>query len=246
MLLWSGMYTSDEIQAAVGKLIKTTVASPIDPLGAKQVDITFTDLQEAAAGVFVLEFDAPFYIAYLAAQKVQEQVAATQSIIDQLLEESQILNRLTTPIQDLSNLGNAAAALGALGTAVGARAEGFDDINQVPAFRRYVQNLQSFLDAYGPNVKKGGEVVPTPSQARADLPSLLSNLINQMGELVRVVNLLAAAIDDFSALHLPQVIAGSIINNAQAVLDEYLADLADQTPTDRLDNLRALILDILA
>lgn len=239
------MYTSDEIQAAVSKLVQTTVQAPTDPLGSTQTDVTFSDLQEAAAGVFVLQFDAPFYIAYLAAQRVREQVLAAQQTIDQLLEESQILNRYTVPIQDISALGNASAALQALNDAVTARQQGFDDINKVPAFRRYVQNLTSFLDAYGPNIKRVGDIVPTPQQAQLDLPGLLAQLQNQMQELVRAINLLANALEDFSALRLPQLVAGSILTNAQSVLDGYIQDLGGKAPEKRLEGLRGIVLDLL-
>jgi hypothetical protein len=240
------VYTAEEVQAAVSKLVQTTVSTPADQLGVRRSDVTFSSLQEAAAGVFVLFADAPFYVAHLAARRIAEQVQDAQETLDALLDASEALGRLVTPIEDISGLGNAQVALQDLGSAVAARTTGFRDLDNVSAFRRYVAGLGSFLDQYGSNIKQGGEVVDTPQSARDKLAGLYRELVTQYQELVRTVTFLHDAIDDFSALHLPQVIANGVIGRAQGVLDDYIGTLGAQTPEERLEGLRALVLDLLA
>lgn len=240
------MYTAEEIQDAVSKLVQTTVSTPTDPLGVRRPDATFSSLQEAAAGVFVLFADAPFYVAHLAARRIAEQVQLAQDTLDALLDASQALGRLVIPITDVTGLGNARVALGDLSTAVAARQTGFRDINQVSAFRRYMAGLGSFLDAYGGNIKQAGEVVDTPASAQGKLAGLYDQLVGQYQELVRTVQLLHDAIDDFSALELPQLVAQGVMGRAQEILDDYIGTLGAQTPDERLDGLRELVLDLLA
>lgn len=240
------MYTSAEIQASVEKLIRTTVSTPVDSLGARRTDITFTELQEAAAGIFILYVNAPLYVAHLASRRVEELVEATDATLSELLDTTRDLSRTTRPVDNLTGLGNAEVALSDLNRAVGGRDTGFPDIEQVPAFRRYVANLDSFINAYGPNVRKSGTIVDTPQSARERFAGLLSSLNSNYIELRRVVTLLANSLDDFESLHLPQVVARGVMSRAQEVLGAHILDLNGLTPNERLTSLKELVLDLLA
>lgn len=256
-------YTEDEVQAAVEKIVRSTVRHPTGILGDRQVNTSFSDLQEAAAGVYILYFNAPFYTVMLGASRLKDLVQAQASTIAALLDAVFVTDRLVTPISDISALANAKAALLELESAVSGRTQGFSDIEKVPAFRRYAQNIDTFLATAGPNIKgssieeagaassssagsgAGQSIVDTPSGARLKIPSLARDMASQHGELIRRAKLLANALDDFASLNLPRIAAQGVISRARDVLDQHFTALSALDENSRLDDLRAVVLDLL-
>ena len=256
-------YTDQEVQDAVSKIVLSTVSHPTGILGNRSISKTFNDLQEAAAGVYVLYFNAPFYTIKLGTTRIADLVDSQAQTITQLIDAVQATSKLVTPIQDISPLANANAALQALGSAVSTRKQGFQDIQQVPAFRSYAQNINQFIQQVGGNIKGTTSdpsilaqaqvdssvstlaVTDTPAGARAQIPGLITQMQNQHQELIRRVNLLAAAMDDFGAMNLPQVAAQGVISRASDVLAQHCSAMASQDENTRLENLRAVVLDLL-
>lgn len=275
-------YTSREVQDAVEKIIRSTVRHPLGSLGERQVNVSFTDLQEAASGVYILNFNAPYYTLYLGTRRLLDSLATQASTIANLIDAVQATKRTVSPVNDISTLANAKAALEELQSAVTARSQGFNDIQAVPAFRRYAANLDSFLSTQSPNVKAKDTlgladslspetaltvgvdlaapgtsdvsattvgtfaVVDTPSGARTKIANLVSSLKEQQDELVRRVQLLAGALADFGKMNLPQLAAQGVISRAREVLADHYEELAALDENSRLENLRAVVLDLLA
>lgn len=239
-------YSEEEIQAAVEALVLSSVTTNRDNLGARDLGSTFNQIQEAAAGVFLLYFNAPFYVAYLGTRRVLELVASTAEIAETVVEAIAATGRTTFPVSDLSSLANASVALGELSSAVSARSKGFEDIEAVPAWRRYAQNIESFIQTNGRNIKRGGAIVQTPDQARAQLPGLISALQEGMTLLSQRVQLLAAALDDFGTLNLPSVAAAGVIARARDKLNSRYDELSGLDDSGRLEVLRSVNLDLLA
>lgn len=246
-------YSSDEIQTAVEQIIRASVRTPTGVLGERRVDTSYTDLQEAASGVYILYFNAPFYTIGLGATRLLDATQTQAQTINAVVDAIKAMGNLVTPVEDISALANSRAALQELEAAVGARAQGFQDITAVPAFRRYAQNINAFVQTYGANVKgmveeDGAEVpgiVDTPSGAKSKISGLITTLVDQHRELIRRATLLAGAMDDFAKLQLPQVAAQGVISRAREVLDAHYEDMAGQTPAQRLENLRGVMLDLL-
>lgn len=262
-------YTSEEVQAAVEKIVRSTVRHPTGILGERQINVAFSDLQEAAAGVYILYFNAPFYTLLLGARRLIDLVKAQASTAASLIDAVATTNRLVTPVSDLSPLANARSALLELEAAVSSRAQSFQDIQKVPAFRRYAQNVSQFLQTAGSNVKApttdpsvlaslpqaGGEVAPssavplsiadTPAGARKKIPTLARQLRDQHDELIRRARLLAGAIEDFSSLNLPRIAAQGVISRSRQVLDDHFEALSAKDENTRLEDLRAVVLDLL-
>lgn len=46
-------YTSEELNAAIDNIVRTSIRFEYDSLGTRKVGTSFNDLQDAAAGVFV-------------------------------------------------------------------------------------------------------------------------------------------------------------------------------------------------
>lgn len=239
-------FTQEEIQEEVERLVQSTITTPRDSLGTREVKTTFDQIQQAAAGVFLLYFNAPFYVAFLGSRRLKELVDAEADLLLQIIDNVAIADRVVFPINDLSPLSNAQAALQELGSAVAARSSGFADIEKVPAFRRYAQNVQDFLDNHGRNIKRNGAIVSTPQQARSELPGLLAALAASHLELRRRSELLRSALDDFEALDLPALAAAGVLSKAAAVLEERISGLTAKAPFDRLEDLRQTTLELLA
>ena len=244
-------YTQQEVQDAVEKIVRSSVRHPTGILGDRKVDTTFSDLQEAAAGCYILYFNAPFYTLLLGVKRLLDQLNTQENTLVSLIDAVVATDRLVVAVTDLSPLANAKAALEELEAAVSSRSEGFQDIEQVPAYRRYVQNLDSFIGTTGPSIRGKDQatgaaaIVDTPSGARSKIPGLVRQLVDQQAELLRRVKLLAGAIDDFAALNLPQIAAQGVISRARDVLNEHYTNLLALDENSRLDNLRAVTLDLL-
>jgi hypothetical protein len=249
-------YTPTEVQAAVENIVRSTVRHPTGILGDRKIAVSFSDIQEAAAGVYILWFNAPFYTLSLGARRLADALQTQASTAASLIDAIFATDRLVTPVKDLSPLANARSALQELEAAVSSRIDGFPDITNVPAYRRYVQNLDGFLNTVGPNIKEpsgvaGGpglpqyRVVDTPSGARSKIPALVRQLVEQHAELIRKAKLLAGAVEDFGSLNLPRIAAQGVISRARDVLDEHYTNLSALDENTRLDSLREVVLDLL-
>lgn len=253
-------YTSEEVQTAVEKIVRASVRSTTGPLGERQVSDTFSDLQEAASGVYILYYNAPFYTLYLGTTRLQDAAQTQGQTLMSLIDAVNALGRIVTPVRDISPIANSGAALLELEAAVASRKGGFSDISKVPAFRRYAQGLSEFVSSAGPNLKgitldmdpespTYGRSVPgivdTPAGARSNIPGLVTQLREQRDELVRRAELLAHAMEDFASLQLPQVAAQGVISRARQVLDETYDKLAGMSEDARLEVLRSVLLDLL-
>jgi len=239
-------FTSEEILSSVESIVLSSIRRPYDTLGVRRTDVTFTDVQEAAAGVFLLYRNAPFYVLLLAAKRVSELVVSEGNLVQQLLDAVQATGRDVFPIEDLTPLANARAALLELEGAVGQRKQSFKSIEKVPAFVRYESNLSSFLSSAGGNVKSGGQIVQTPQEARTIIPGLVTQLKDSHTALLKNVKLVQNGITDFGSLNLPALVAAGVISRARQVLTDRLSELEALTPTERLEVIRSVVLDLLS
>jgi hypothetical protein len=238
-------FTSDEILTSVEGIVLSSIRRPYDTLGVRRTDITFTDVQEAAAGVFLLYRDAPFYILELASQRTLEALVIEADLISQIIAAISSIGRDVLPIDDLTTLANARAALLELETAVGQRQRAFADITNIPAFLRYQSNVNQFLSGPGQNVKENGQIVQTPQEARAVLPGLITQLNASHSALVTQAMLVANGIADFGSINLPALVAEGVISKSRQILQNRLDQLEALTPEERLGQVRSTVLELL-
>jgi hypothetical protein len=239
-------YTSDEIQAVVERLVLSTIRRPYDTLGVRRTDISFSDIQEAAAGVFILYPNAPFYVLFLGAQRLNDTITAEAAIVEALLDAIEATGLNVLPIEDVSTLFNAQAALQELGGASGGRAGIFNDITKAPAFQRFSDNVDRFLSGPGANTKNAGTIVQTPQQARSVIPGLLRQLQDIHALLLARVEGIANGIDDYNKVNLPAVVSSSVLTNSARLVGADADALDVLAPTERLVLIRQTVLDILA
>ena len=242
----SSNYTSDEVQAVVEKLVLSTISRPLDSLGVRRTDVTFTDIQQAAAGVFVLYPNSPFYVVGLGLKRLLDAINSEAALIDQLEAAISAVGRQVLPVNDVTTLFNAQAALQELGTAASSRSGVYTDITKAPAYQRFSTNLASFLAGPGQAVRSGGNIVQTPQQAQAALSGLVSQVETAHSSLVASVALLANALTNYGSVNLPSVVISSVLSNAAALVGSDATALNALNPTDRLTLIRQTVLNAIA
>jgi hypothetical protein len=239
-------YTTDEINAVVTQLVQSTISFPYDTLGVRRTDVTFDDIQQAAAGIFILYPSSPFYVLQLGMSRVQDQITAEDAIFQQLLAAVGVMSRSVQPVADVSPLFNIQSALQNLGTAATARAGVFTNVTTAPAYQQYKSNLTTFLNGPGQAVKQGGNIVQTPQQAVAAIPGLMTQLQTAHTALVASVLALVNGIVNYNSVNLPSVVISSVLSAAGELVGNDATTLAAMTPTERLVSVRSVVLNLLA
>jgi len=239
-------YTPTELSAAVEKLVRTSIRREYGGLGTRRTDITFSDTQDAAAGVFTLYQNAPFYVLKLGRDRVQELVDTEKALIDDFLEAVVDVGRTVTPVSNLAPLANARSALQALSSATAERITPLARVEDSAAYNRFESNTTRFLRDSSKNIRSSGAIVRTPQESKSLLAGYVSSLKSQHEALLQRVGYLTGGIDEFNSMNLPATLSASIIANAQSVLAEHYDTLADLTDAQRLARMREVTLDVLA
>ncbi len=237
-------YSTNDIQTAVEKLVSGSISRPSDTLGVRRPDLTFTFLQEAAAGVFTLYPLSPFYAVQLGSKRMLEAIRAEAVVVQALQQMTASVGRRVLPVETVENLFNAGSALQQLEVAVAKQAP--RDITKLPAFQRFALNVQEFLTREGGKVKERGVVVPTPQEARAAIPGLVRQLVDSHLALIESVQYFSKAMGDYALVNLPSLVARGVVSKAREVLSGHAEALEALPPEERLSSLRSVVLDLLA
>lgn len=237
-------FTPEEIEDVIDRLVNSSIRRPYDTLGARRTDITFSDVQGAAAGVFLLYQRTPYYFASLGTSRLEGEVQDVAGQIDAIVGLLDVLRRRVVPVRDISSLANARSALFELESAVSKNGPP-RDVTKVPAYQRFNSNIDRFLGQVGSNIKSAGQVVPTPSEARGQIPAAVSALQDAMTLLVQRVTYVSDALKDYGSINLPALVSGGVIAKARQMLDTRVTELEAMSETDRLDVLRDTVLECL-
>lgn len=237
-------YTDTEIQGVVDQLVRSTIRRPYDTLGVRRTDVTFSDLQESAAGVLLLYPRGPYYLAYLSGQRLKEAVNQLQSLVSSVLDSLGALRRRTLPVRDISSLVNAKTALFELEGAV-SQPKPPKSVAKIPAYVRFNTNVDRFLAAAGGNIKQNGAIVSTPEEARMNLPGQVTALKAGYLEMVRKARLLAGCLLDYNSLGLAQLLSAGVVSRARTLLAARADQLAGLNEEARLAYLRQTVLELL-
>ena len=196
-------YTQQEIDDSVGKVVRTSIDYPYGALGNRGTNTSFSEIQDAAAGVFIAKANAPYYVISLANDVTKENAQTLQDTLTDLDDSIRAFGRTVFPVKSTTDLANANVALKALSGATQNRQSSLESIEQVPAFTRFEQSTRRFLNDYGGNISSGGNVVQTPQEARDRIGTLVSGAKEQYDALLSQLETLSGAIDDFDGLNLP-------------------------------------------
>jgi len=239
-------YTDGEIQGAVQSLVQTSIPYQTDSLGAKQTQLTFDGVQQAAIGVFLLFPTAVFYAVMLGASRLNEQLQTQAQNVLQLLNLLQVAGRQVLPVSNTSALANAGVALQALQGAAASRSSAFGSIATTPAFQQFSNSVNSFLNSNGSSVKSGGAIVPTPQDAKKQISTLYSQVMSTQATLIQLAGYLAGALADYLSADLPAVMSSSVLQNAAQGIATIVNQLEGQSQSEQLSGLRLTTLQLLA
>lgn len=239
-------YTDAEVSTAVSKLVQGAIRRPYGILGERKTGTTFDDTMDAAAGVFILTPESPFYVVLLGARRLFDAVSGVITEAVDLLAAVEATGRRVKPLTSLTSLGNARTALLALENAAAARSSAFEDVEEAPAFQRYERHTDRFLDEAASNIRVGTNIVQTPQEARKSLGNLVSAITESYQDVLRRVRLLQGGIDNYNSLNLSSLLAQGVMSRARGVLEDRIEQLETLTPSQRLEHLRDTALDVLA
>jgi hypothetical protein len=235
-------YTPDEITETVESLVKGTVTTGVDSLGVRKTNAAFNEVQEAAAGVFLLYSSTPYYLLYLGSQRLMQRVSGVEATLTALLEMVKVLRRRVTKVQDLGALKNARVSLSELEVQTKA---GTTSVKGSGAYQRVQASLDRFLAKNGSLVKSGGEIVPTPEEAKGAIPSLVTQLQEELEGVQELVGTLAEGISVYEGLSLPQTLMQAVFQKSRQKLELRLEELAGLDDKGRLAVIRSVVLDVL-
>lgn len=237
-------YTSEEIQAAVERLVRSGVRRTVDTSGVRQVEIQFDDIREIVAGVFIQYPNAPYYLTMLGMDRLHAMVLALLESIDELTTKIEATGRRVSPIKDLTSLTDAENALLGLETAIGSRV-GLADPSTLPAYQQWTSSSAKYLNTVGASVKENGQIVETPNQAKTTLGALFNQIMDDYGLILEYEQYLRKSPDDYTAMKLPAAVAQNVVAKARAMLEEDKADLEALSEEERLEVAKDKTLNIL-
>jgi len=238
------VYTEEEIQDAVSKLVADNIRSNYTNAGGKDVQTLFNDYQAAAAGVFVNNLNATYYVIQLACQRLIENVDAEVEVLDSLISNISNLSRRLLIQVPTSQIANAQVAAQALASSVADRDQTFIDITQTAAYKRFTQNVDAFLAAISEAIKFDGQIIPTPQESRTNIPTLMSQLLELHADVYANVTYLTNALNDYNQIALPIALASSIAQNVATDLNAQIATI--NTATDKTEPLKDVALSLFA
>ena len=239
-------YTDAEIQGATQSLLQTTITYQTDSLGAKEIQVTFDAVQQAAIGVFLLFPTSVFYLIMLGASRLNEQLQVQAQNVLQLLTLLQVSGRQVLPVSNVSALADAGVALQSLQGAAASRSASFGSIASTPAFQQFSSSVSNFLGANGTSVKSGGAIVPTPQDAKKQISILYSQILSTQATLIQLAGFLEEALADYLAADLPAVMSSSVLQSAAQGIATLVNQLSAQSQSEQLSGLRLTTLQLLA
>ena len=240
-------YTSDEIQSVVQQLTLSTITRTRDTLGVRRTDLAFDDVQQAAANVFILYPNSPYYVLQIGLKKINDLITSEAATLDSLIAAIQSTGRKVQPITDVSPLFNMQTALLNLANAAASRASTITNVKSTPAYQQLAVNSQAFLAGpAGQAVKSNGNIVQTPQEAVAAIPGLVTSLHSQHTQLVAAVSGIADGIDNYNGIRLPNIVIESVLTNAASLVGSSASSMQPQTPTQRLGSARSTVLNVIA
>lgn len=232
-------FNDEEIANVVSKLVPSDASRSYDALGVRRTDRPFTNIQQSALGVFVLYPLAPYYVIYLGTRRLLTSLASIGTQVSDILTLLRVLRRNPVGVGSLTSLRNAQVAIFEM------ESSGSADLGQTPAYARVQANLSKFLSSVGGSIRDGDVIVPTPAEARNQLPRALEQLKASLENLQRIVSFLGLAEEDAGTLRLQQRFVQSTLQRARGVLETRYQELQSLPPNQRLDSIRTTVLDLL-
>jgi len=192
-------YSSAEIEASVSKFVQSTLKIDRSPLGPVDADSKFNEVITLISSTMIYDPNAVFYLLFLATNRLNVDVLAAISYLDDLLNAIDEMSKRTKDVTRTSLLGDAAASLLTVDQALTSK-----DALSNQAYGRYQAAVDRFIDvSLKGNIKTGSAVVRPPQLARVAAKADLESLAVVYASLLGNTTQLQGALDEFNALNLP-------------------------------------------
>lgn len=238
-------FSESEIESKVSDILVTTTRRRYGTLGERLAQDNFEDLTEIAAGVFLNNPTAPYYVVGLAVKRAIEGLSQLRVTLEELGNQVGAAGRRVQVQDPGTELENARAALIEIERASGSRDQALKGVRSLPAYIRFQDQLQKFLDGPGVALKQDGQITQTPAEARVSIAQTRKDAEEALGELVRRLNLIMGAMEELSGLKLPSVTSKALLGRAREQLDS-LRGFGGKTKLEQEQTLRETTLAVLA
>ena len=221
-------YTSSEIEAAVESLIKGASSTPRTSAGVVDANEDFNTAVDMISDAMVSDPDSILYIVYLATNRLNTDVEEALEYLADIQTAIGEMSKSTSPIDDVSKLSTAHTSLISMETSLDAGTG-----NPSASYSRYRSAVDSFASsALSPNIVSSGSIVRPPHQAKLEMRTSLSDLIEAYEDILDNWEQLKGAVTEFLAVGLDDRLLKSSValvrNQMSSLIDSMNALTADQ------------------
>ena len=208
-------YSSDEIESAVSRLVKSSFTTRRDPLGPTDIGAAFADVLQLLSSTFLFDPTAFFYLIYLATNKLNKSVQNTIDNLDDLLEAVDETFYRTKAVEHSSLLGDASNALADVDSILTANGSVSSQ-----AFLRYSNAVSKFTEKdLAPNVKHSSQIVRPAPLAKSDAADILLSLETDYSQLLTDLAQVEGMLAEFLALDLGPTVLQTSVRKARDDLE---------------------------
>lgn len=233
-------YTDDEVRARVKALMQTGARVPLAAANSRDLDTAYDELQQLAATVFLLDLSAMPHLVRLSVERLRAYARARLDAVDTLIERIKEVGQPDFPVSDISSLSEAAAALRELNPP-----PEMSNLSRSGGYKKFMSATDQFLEEQRSNIVGAGQLRRTQQQARGDMATLLTDMVEGRTQLPVKVALVSEAKGQFDALRLANRTVQKTVDELTSQINNWITTLVNQTPSQRTERLRELALDLL-
>lgn len=224
-------FSSEEVQASINRFLTTQIESTKTRLGLRDTLAMRNAAYDILTTSLLLRPDSYFYLVWLTTNRLRALITANQADIASIDEQAQNLAFRTKPIASTTELTNARAAVLELNAGLSSRRGNQGIAGSIgPAVDRFRRSTERFIRSeLTKNVVRSGTVVETPEEIRANLRTLLANVLERHEQILPLATAITEAISRFGQVQLPQRAVADIVTRISEGLASVQATLEGDT-----------------
>jgi hypothetical protein len=223
------MFTDEEYEAAVLRYLTSEVTTTRSEAGTRDVVAAKTQVYEIISAAFLLRPAALFAVCWMASNNLRALVIEQLADMQAILEAAPRVSKTSLKVESTTDLHNAEASLLTLTSAFSARSRGVAG-GIGPAIQRFSSSIERFMRGeLAKNTVEGDDIVRTPEELRVEVAARWKTARARHEEIVSGVENLAAALDTFTGVRLPDSVVGSLLVRIQTRLAELTTQMEATT-----------------
>ncbi len=209
--------------------------------GTLNTSTEYLQLLELVSTTLLFNPDGVFYLAKMAANRLNSLVISEVAILEDLLVLLEDLGKVGSAVRDTASLNNARTAVLALDAA--------SSVTNRPETQRFTRQMDAFAAQLKTNVvsqERGNILVRPREEARNVIQENLQNLGPVHARLLTQITALKDVLDNYLALDIPSRVSTSVLASVNQRLQDAVTAVATTTDTANLESNRDLFLQTLA